>query len=199
MLSDEEIKDIKQKLISHIETSFPPEQILSAKSQIEAMNGEQLESFLEKNKLVQGDENAECVFCNIASGKINSVKLGEDNHTIAVLEINPISRGHFIVIPKDHSENSDEKSMDFAKKISKKVKEKLKAKEIEFSKSKMFGHEIINVLPIYENENFNSERNHAKMEELEKIKEEIEKEEIKKEPVEKEKPIEFRWLPKRIP
>lgn len=204
MLSDEETEEIKEKLISHIESSFPPEQIDSAKNQIESMNSEQLENFLEKNKLIKNseednEENSECVFCNIVSGKINSVNIDENEEAIAVLEINPISKGHFIVIPKEHGEVSKE-ATELAKKISKKIKEKFSPKDIEFSKSKMFGHEIINVLPIYKDENFNSERHHSKIEDLEKIKEEliIEEKKIEEKPV-IEKIEEFLWLPKRIP
>jgi len=205
MLSDEEIIEIKQKLISQIESTFPPEQILSAKTQIESMNAEQLESFLEKNKLIKNseeDENAGCVFCNIAQGKINSIRLGENEKAVAVLEINPISKGHFIVIPTEHTDYAPVEAMELAKKISKKIKEKLSAKDVEISKSKMFGHEIINVLPIYNNENLNSEKHHESMEELERIKQELEekvKEEIKEEKTLVEKIEEFLWLPKRIP
>jgi histidine triad (HIT) family protein len=207
MLSDEETIEIKQKLISQIESTFPPEQILSAKSQIESMNHEQLENFLEKNKLIKNSEeerNNECVFCNIASGKINSVKLGENETAVAVLEINPISKGHFIVIPVEHTDYAQKEAMELAKKISKKIREKFSAKDIEISKSKMFGHEIINVLPVYNNENLNSERHHESMEELERIKEELEEEKEKKEEVKEDKTLkekieEFLWLPKRIP
>ncbi len=40
MLSDEEVADIKKKLISHIETTSPSEQIFSAKSQVESMDAD---------------------------------------------------------------------------------------------------------------------------------------------------------------
>lgn len=207
MLSDEETIEIKQKLISQIESTFPPEQIFSAKSQIESMNPEQLESFLEKNKLIKNPEeegNRECVFCNIASGKINSAKIGENEIAVAVLEINPISKGHFIVVPKEHTEYASAEAMELAKKISKKVKEKFSAKDVEIAKSKMFGHEIINVLPVYNNENLNEERHRESMENLEKIKEELEEKEKKKEEPKEEKSLvekvtEFLWLPRRIP
>jgi histidine triad (HIT) family protein len=204
MLSDEEIIEIKQKLISQIESTFPPEQIFSAKAQIESMNSEQLENFLEKNKLIKNskEENSECVFCNIASGKINSIKLGENEKAVAVLEINPISKGHFIVVPMEHTDYAPVEAMELAKEISKKIKEKFSTKNVEILKSKMFGHEIINVLPIYNNENLDSERHHERIEELEKIRQELEeekKEEIKEEKLSAEKVEEFLWLPKRIP
>lgn len=202
MLSKEDSIEIKQKIISHIEQTFPEEQKFSAISQIESMSSEQLENFLEKNNMINNEESPGCVFCAIASDKIHSVKLGENEDAVAVLEINPISKGHTIIIPKEHSETASKKSFVLAEKISKKLKEKLGAKEVKTSASKLFGHEVITLLPIYENENFNSKKNSVKMEELEKIKEEIiekleDKEDELKSKIEEVK--EFFRLPKRIP
>lgn len=201
MLSEEENIEIKQKIISHIEQTFPEEQKLSAISQIESMNSEQLENFLEKNNMINKEESPECVFCAIASDKINSVKINENEDAVAVLEINPISKGHSLIIPKEHSETASKKSFALAEKISKILKEKLNAKEVKISKSKLFGHEVINLLPVYEDETFNSKKNSVKMEELEQVKEEIEKpEKEKEEPKSKIEEIkEFFRLPKRIP
>jgi histidine triad (HIT) family protein len=212
MLSEEETEEIKQKLFSHIDSTFSEEQAISAKQQINAMNPEQLEDFLEKNKLIrrgnqegEGDSEEssgkECVFCSIASGKIKSVKIDEDENAVAVLEINPISKGHALIIPKEHSDKSSKEALSLAKKVSKKIKQKFKPKTIEISKSKLFGHEVINLLPVYSNENFNSARKSAKTEELEMVREELEKKKEKairkKSKVEKIK--EMLWLPKRIP
>ncbi len=44
----------------------------------------------------------DCLFCKIASGKIPSYKIFEDYFTFAFLDINPVSRGHTVVIPKMH-------------------------------------------------------------------------------------------------
>jgi histidine triad (HIT) family protein len=204
MLSDDEAEKVKQKLISHIESTFPPEQIFSAKNQIESMNSEELEIFLEKNKILASDEsdndNAEqCVFCAIASGKINSVKIGENEKAIAVLDINPISKGHSLIIPFEHKDVAPKEAIELAKKISKEIEKKFSPKKIEMSHSKLFGHEVINILPVYKDENFNSERTHASVEELEKVKEELEKVEEEKKETIVEKIKEFLWLPKRIP
>mgnify|MGYP001594668395 FL=1 len=207
MLSDEETQEIKEKILSHIESSFPAEQIANAKQQIELMNSKQLESFLEKNKMVKANESGtdsdnDCVFCSIVSGKINSVKIDDDDDAIAVLEINPISKGHTIVIPKGHSDKSSKKALVLAKKISKKLKKKFSPKKVELSASKLFGHEVINILPVYNRENMDSKRNSAKIEKNEKIKEELGKEK-KIEKIQKKPKIEeikqFFWLPKRIP
>jgi histidine triad (HIT) family protein len=206
MLSNEETEEIKQKLLSHIESTFPTEQVINAKKQVELMNSEQLENFLEKNKLIKeknSDANSktdECVFCSIASGKIRSIKIDENEDAIAVLEINPISKGHSLIIPKNHVDESSKKVSVLAKNISKKIKEKLEAKRIEISNTNLFGHKVINILPVYGDESFDSKRKSAKIEELEKIKEELErgKEKIQKKPKSK-KIKKFFWLPKRIP
>jgi len=204
MLSEPEAEEIKQKLVSHIESNFPLGQAANARQQVESMNPEQLEKFLEKNKLIK-EENTEepkedeCVFCSIASDKIKSIRIGENKDAIAVLEINPISKGHFIIIPKKHTNKISKQALNLSKKVSKKIKEKFSPKSIEISNSRLFGHEIINILPVYNKENFNSERKPVKIEELEKVKEELDK---KKEIVHKKSKVEkiknF-WLPKRIP
>lgn len=45
-----------------------------------------------------------CVFCAIAEGEIPSFKVYEDDLVLAYLDINPVSKGHTLVIPKAHSE-----------------------------------------------------------------------------------------------
>jgi histidine triad (HIT) family protein len=47
----------------------------------------------------------DCIFCKIVSGEIPSHKLDEDDKTLAILDINPWTRGHSLVIPKEHSRN----------------------------------------------------------------------------------------------
>ncbi|MBW2970128.1 HIT domain-containing protein [Candidatus Woesearchaeota archaeon] len=47
-------------------------------------------------------EQQQCVFCHIASGKIPAKKVYEDAKVTAVLDINPASPGHILVIPKEH-------------------------------------------------------------------------------------------------
>lgn len=43
-----------------------------------------------------------CIFCKIATGEIPCTKIYEDNEFIAFLDINPISEGHTLLIPKGH-------------------------------------------------------------------------------------------------
>ena len=52
--------------------------------------------------IIPGMKN-DCVFCAIAAGEIPSFKVYEDDLVLAYLDINPFSKGHTLVIPKEHS------------------------------------------------------------------------------------------------
>jgi histidine triad (HIT) family protein len=51
------------------------------------------------------ENDANCIFCKIVSGKIPSNKIYEDEKTFAFADIAPLSSGHCLVIPKVHREN----------------------------------------------------------------------------------------------
>ncbi|KAL1989909.1 hypothetical protein VTN49DRAFT_7106 [Thermomyces lanuginosus] len=46
--------------------------------------------------------SAACIFCKIIKGDIPSFKLFENDKVLAFLDIQPLSRGHALVIPKYH-------------------------------------------------------------------------------------------------
>lgn len=48
---------------------------------------------------------ANCVFCKIIRNEIPAVKIYEDAETLAFLDITPDTRGHALIIPKNHHEN----------------------------------------------------------------------------------------------
>jgi histidine triad (HIT) family protein len=48
------------------------------------------------------NKNTSCIFCKIARGEIPSYKVYEDNEILAFLDINPASRGHTLVVVKEH-------------------------------------------------------------------------------------------------
>lgn len=51
-----------------------------------------------------GDHQTEdCIFCKIVAGTAPSKTVHEDEHTLAFLDINPITEGHTLVIPKRHA------------------------------------------------------------------------------------------------
>ena len=52
-----------------------------------------------------GMADPDCIFCKIVSGEIPSHKIDEDERTLSFMDINPWTRGHALVIPKEHSRN----------------------------------------------------------------------------------------------
>jgi histidine triad (HIT) family protein len=49
-----------------------------------------------------------CIFCKISRKEISARIIKENEHAIAFLDVNPISDGHTIVIPKEHYKNLSE-------------------------------------------------------------------------------------------
>lgn len=47
----------------------------------------------------------DCIFCKIIKGEIPCFKVYEDERVLAFEDINPISEGHTLIIPKRHAEN----------------------------------------------------------------------------------------------
>ncbi|WCK56007.1 HIT family protein [Aneurinibacillus sp. Ricciae_BoGa-3] len=43
-----------------------------------------------------------CIFCKIIEGQIPSAKVYEDEHVLAFLDISQVTKGHTLVIPKNH-------------------------------------------------------------------------------------------------
>lgn len=149
MISESEAKDIKQQLLKQIET-LPPEQAGELKSQIESMSESELEEFLVKNNIAQGKQakSDECIFCSIVNGKVPAYKIDENLSSLALLEINPLSLGHSIIVSKKHNKLANS-SFSLANKIAKRLKRKLKSEEVKIENVKILGHEIVQVIPIY--------------------------------------------------
>lgn len=68
------------------------------------------------------DDN--CIFCRIANGEIPSRTVYEDDHFRVILDNGPATRGHALILPKDHyadlSEIPEERAAE-AMKVAKKV------------------------------------------------------------------------------
>lgn len=50
-------------------------------------------------------KNDNCIFCKIATGEIPSVTLHEDEDFRVILDVGPASKGHALILPKDHYAN----------------------------------------------------------------------------------------------
>ena len=207
MLTPEQVAELKSQLAEQIK-HLPEAQRAQAQVQIDQMSPEALELMLNQQMSSQSTKAkaSKSVFRMIIDGELPSKKINENKNAIAVLEIKPVSKGHVIIIPKNHVSSPDEISADsfvFIKEISKRIREKLKPKDILLHSSSKSGHSIINIIPIYEDESIDSPRIKPLDEELERIQKQLEKQqEIKQEekikPVEEEK-FENIKFPKKIP
>jgi histidine triad (HIT) family protein len=45
----------------------------------------------------------DCLFCKIVAGEIPATRVYEDERTIAFMDINPGTRGHLLVVPREHA------------------------------------------------------------------------------------------------
>lgn len=43
-----------------------------------------------------------CIFCQIAAGRIPSIRIYEDENFIAFMDIAPQTEGHCLIVPRDH-------------------------------------------------------------------------------------------------
>jgi histidine triad (HIT) family protein len=75
-----------------------------------------------------------CLFCGIVAGEVPGEIVDSDEHTVAFMDINPATRGHALVVPRQHSadlmEISDEdleRTMLAARRLAQRMREVLEA------------------------------------------------------------------------
>lgn len=49
------------------------------------------------------DTNTDCIFCRIVAGTALSTTIAESERAIAFMDINPVTRGHVLVVPRSHA------------------------------------------------------------------------------------------------
>ena len=105
------------------------------------------------------------MFCKIIAGELPAEKVAEDEHTVAFMDINPWTRGHALVIPREHSKNLYEISDDdlaatmaAAKRLAGTVRDKLGAAGVNLLNSceaaawQTVFHFHVHVIPRYEDD-----------------------------------------------
>jgi histidine triad (HIT) family protein len=105
------------------------------------------------------DENSEktCIFCEIVRGRAPAQKIYEDDLTICILDINPLSRGQALVIPKRHVPWWHELSLEenaslfrVAKIVAEKMMDSLKPDFVcMYARGKRIPHTHIFLVPTY--------------------------------------------------
>ncbi len=78
------------------------------------------------------DDN--CIFCKLANGVFPTNSIYEDDEFNVILDLSPATKGHALILPKEHYKNLYEipdetaaKAMKLAKKMASKMTEKLQA------------------------------------------------------------------------
>jgi histidine triad (HIT) family protein len=123
------------------------------------------------------------IFTKIVKGEIPCYKIAENEHCFAFLDINPLAKGHTLVIPKaevDYILDIDDKLLAelaiFAKKVAKAIEKAIPCKRIAFA---VLGLEVphthIHLVPIHSEADMNVTKSKLKLpsEEMVKIAEEI--------------------------
>ena len=59
----------------------------------------------------------DCIFCKIANGEIPSKTLYEDGDFRVILDLGPATRGHALILPREHADNLYELPEDTAAKV----------------------------------------------------------------------------------
>jgi histidine triad (HIT) family protein len=107
----------------------------------------------------------DCLFCKIVAGEIPATRVREDERTVAFMDINPATRGHLLVIPREHAVDLTEigpedlaACMEAAQALAIGVKEKLGADGVNVLNScgraawQTVFHFHLHVIPRYKND-----------------------------------------------
>lgn len=158
-LLPEQIEQLKEQILEQL-VNFPEDKRQEIKDKILSMSPEEFEEFLRQNHMLEGSDEGDetnekpqnCIFCSIAQGKIKSYKVDENSENIAILELNPISRGHVLIVPKEHVTEKEmpKSSLELAQKVALKIKNNFKSKDVKITPTSIMGHSILQVIPIYE-------------------------------------------------
>lgn len=105
----------------------------------------------------------DCIFCMIVAGELPATIVGEDERTISFMDIAPATRGHALVIPREHSadllsiESDDLAAVNLAaKRLAVRVKQQLGAEGVNLMNScgalafQTVFHFHLHVIPRYE-------------------------------------------------
>jgi histidine triad (HIT) family protein len=132
--------------------------------------------------------NNDCIFCKIANGEIPSKTVYEDENFRVILDLGPATKGHALILPKEHYANLFElpedtaaAAMKVAKKLSSQMVENLGADGLNLVQNngevagQTVKHFHLHLIPRYRDDGQNILWNPGKMseEELEDIRKQI--------------------------
>ena len=116
----------------------------------------------------------DCIFCKIMNNEIPSYTIYEDEIVKVFLDVNPISNGHSLVVPKKHFTDINDIDLDTLTHIQKtvkelfiKYKEKLNCDGITLCQNNQYGQEVkhyhLHIIPRYENDGIELKSNIEKL------------------------------------
>src|SRR5688500_12799690 len=75
---------------------------------------------------------SDCLFCGIVAGEVPAQIVDSDPHTVAFMDISPATKGHALVVPREHSsdlmdvsDNDLERTMVAARRLARRMREAL--------------------------------------------------------------------------
>ena len=123
----------------------------------------------------------DCIFCKIIKGEIPSRKIYEDETIEIIMNINPNTNGHLLVLPKKHMVNLFDTSNEFIshcldvvrENIYPMLKEKLNCEGLTLAQNNELGQEIkhyhIHLIPRYTDDNADFQYNKDQLKDLDEI------------------------------
>lgn len=166
----EELNEVQIKRINEISKLPKEEQQKELQDFLSTLTPGQVE-FLKS----QQQNQQQCIFCSLVEWKMPQYRIYEDDSFIGILNINPASKGHVMIIPKKHYAHITEVEEDFSKpikKITKKIYDELSADssiviQNGANAGQKLNHASIHIIPRYENDSLNLEFPQKKAEEEE--------------------------------
>ena len=121
-----------------------------------------------------------CIFCKIANGEFSSYTLYEDDDFRVIFDINPATKGHALILPKEHYKNlfelDDEtaaKALVVAKKVATALSNELGCDGFNLlqNNGELAGQTVfhfhIHLIPRYKDDSFSFSTSHGKIDEEE--------------------------------
>src|SRR5215217_5670597 len=109
--------------------------------------------------------DTDCLFCKIVAGDVPATRVHEDERTVAFMDINPATRGHVLVIPREHAADLHEIGADdlracalAAQGLARRLRERLGAAGVNLLNStgaaawQTVFHFHLHVIPRYDND-----------------------------------------------
>ncbi len=110
-------------------------------------------------------KDSNCIFCKLANGEFPTNSIYEDENFNVILDNGPATKGHCLILPKEHYANLFElpedtaaEAMKLAKKLAAKLKDKLSADGVNLVQNngaaagQTVEHFHLHIIPRYEND-----------------------------------------------